>query len=91
MCLKIVPYVRPSAATNIATGKRLNGFFFKSKLMLYSEPFRLDQKMVSLYENVRAILRKYGFVSLVCTCAFSTKLMTHAICGLDYGIVTGTA
>jgi len=63
----------------------------KSKLILYSEPLQLDQKIVSLNENVHALLRKYAFASLLCICAFSIKLRTYAICGLDYGIVIDTA
>jgi len=49
--------------------------FLKSKLILYSEPLQLEQKIVSLYENVHALMRKYAFVSLLCICAVSIKLM----------------
>jgi len=89
--LKIVPYVLPSVATNITTGKQVHGFFLKSKLIPNSEPLQLDQKIVSLNENVHALLRKYAFATILYICAFSIKLRTHAICGLDYGVVTDTA
>lgn len=65
--------------------------FLKSKFILYSEPLQLNQKIVSLCEDVHAFLRKYAFESLLCICAVSIKLRTHAMCGLDYGIVTDRA